>query len=156
MDSNTNILDRFEYINLPNFYINRYEILLVHSCTDEEDDFTGFIKDEFEDNILLQLVLVYINNSTVDINKNKKLPWLYDYLSKHDLLPPNGKLYPNFCIINIKIYLSIFINLSKIVSTLFSKTLSMLFTFKKTFSTKLFLSTSSILCLQNDFVIFCE
>lgn len=104
MDSNTNILDRFEYINLPNFYINRYEIMLVHSFTDEEDDFTSFIKDEFEDNILLQLVLVYINNSTVDINKNKKLPWLYDYLSKYDLLPPNGKLYPNFCIINIKIY----------------------------------------------------
>ena len=78
--------------------------MLVHSFTDEEDDFTSFIKDEFEDNILLQLVLVYINNSTVDINKNKKLPWLYDYLSKYDLLPPNGKLYPNFCIINIKIY----------------------------------------------------
>ena len=104
MESNTNILDRFEYINLPNFYINRYEIMLVHSFTDEEDDFTSFIKDEFEDDILLQLVLVYINNSTVDINKNKKLPWLYDYLSKHDLLPPNGKLYPNFCIISIKIY----------------------------------------------------
>ena len=104
MDSSTNILDRFEYINLPNFYINRYEIMLVHSFTDEEDDFTSFIKDEFEDDILLQLVLVYINNSTVDINKNKKLPWLYDYLSKHDLLPPNGKLYPNFCIISIKIY----------------------------------------------------
>lgn len=104
MDSSTNILDRFEYINLPNFYINRYEIMLVHSFTDEEDDFTSFIKDEFEDNILLQLILVYINNSTVDINKNKKLPWLYDYLSKHDLLPPNGKLYPNFCIISIKIY----------------------------------------------------
>lgn len=104
MESNTNILDRFEYINLPNFYINRYEIMLVHSFTDEEDDFTSFIKDEFEDNILLQLVLVYINNSTIDINKNKKLPWLYDYLSKHDLLPPNGKLYPNFCIISIKIY----------------------------------------------------
>lgn len=104
MESSTNILDRFEYINLPNFYINRYEIMLVHSFTDEEDDFTSFIKDEFEDDILLQLVLVYINNSTVDINKNKKLPWLYDYLSKHDLLPPNGKLYPNFCIISIKIY----------------------------------------------------
>ena len=104
MDSNTNILDRFEYINLPNFYINRYEIMLVHTFTDEEDDFTSFIKDEFEDNILLQLVLVYINNSTVDINKNKKLPWLYDYLSKYDLLPPNGKLYPNFCIISINIY----------------------------------------------------
>ena len=104
MDSSTNILDRFEYINLPNFYINRYEIMLVHSFTDEEDDFTSFIKDEFEDNILLQLVLVYINNSTIDINKNKKLPWLYDYLSKYDLLPPNGKLYPNFCIISIKIY----------------------------------------------------
>ena len=104
MDSSTNILDKFEYINLPNFYINRYEIMLVHSFTDEEDDFTSFIKDEFEDDILLQLVLVYINNSTVDINKNKKLPWLYDYLSKHDLLPPNGKLYPNFCIISIKIY----------------------------------------------------
>ena len=104
MDSSTNILDRFEYINLPNFYINRYEIMLVHSFTDEEDDFTSFIKDEFEDDILLQLVLVYINNSTIDINKNKKLPWLYDYLSKHDLLPPNGKLYPNFCIISIKIY----------------------------------------------------
>ena len=104
MESSTNILDRFEYINLPNFYINRYEIMLVHSFTDEEDDFTSFIKDEFEDNILLQLVLVYINNSTVDINKNKKLPWLYDYLSKYDLLPPNGKLYPNFCIISIKIY----------------------------------------------------
>ena len=104
MDSSTNILDRFEYINLPNFYINRYEIMLIHSFTDEEDDFTSFIKDEFEDDILLQLVLVYINNSTIDINKNKKLPWLYDYLSKHDLLPPNGKLYPNFCIISIKIY----------------------------------------------------
>ena len=104
MESSTNILDRFEYINLPNFYINRYEIMLVHSFTDEEDDFTSFIKDEFEDNILLQLVLVYINNSTVDINKNKKLPWLYDYLSKYDLLPPNGKLYRNFCIITIKIY----------------------------------------------------
>lgn len=104
MESSTNILDRFEYINLPNFYINRYEIMLVHSFTDEEDDFTSFIKDEFEDDILLQLVLVYINNSTIDINKNKKLPWLYDYLSKHDLLPPNGKLYPNFCIISIKIY----------------------------------------------------
>ena len=104
MESSTNILDRFEYINLPNFYINRYEIMLVHSFTDEEDDFTSFIKDEFEDDILLQLVLVYINNSTVDINKNKKLPWLYDYLSKYDLLPPNGKLYPNFCIISIKIY----------------------------------------------------
>ena len=104
MDSSTNILDKFEYINLPNFYINRYEIMLVHSFTDEEDDFTSFIKDEFEDNILLQLILVYINNSTVDINKNKKLPWLYDYLSKYDLLPPNGKLYPNFCIISIKIY----------------------------------------------------
>ena len=104
MDSSTNILDKFEYINLPNFYINRYEIMLVHSFTDEEDDFISFIKDEFEDNILLQLILVYINNSTVDINKNKKLPWLYDYLSKHDLLPPNGKLYPNFCIISIKIY----------------------------------------------------
>ena len=104
MDSSTNILDKFEYINLPNFYINRYEIMLVHSFTDEEDDFTSFIKDEFEDDILLQLVLVYINNSTIDINKNKKLPWLYDYLSKHDLLPPNGKLYPNFCIISIKIY----------------------------------------------------
>ena len=104
MESSTNILDRFEYINLPNFYINRYEIMLVHSFTDEEDDFTSFIKDEFEDNILLQLILVYINNSTVDINKNKKLPWLYDYLSKYDLLPTNGKLYPNFCIISIKIY----------------------------------------------------
>ena len=104
MESSTNILDRFEYINLPNFYINRYEIMLVHSFTDEEDDFTSFIKDEFEDDILLQLVLVYINNSTIDINKNKKLPWLYDYLSKYDLLPPNGKLYPNFCIISIKIY----------------------------------------------------
>ena len=104
MESSTNILDRFEYINLPNFYINRYEIMLVHSFTDEEDDFTSFIKDEFEDNILLQLVLVYINNSTVDINKNKKLPWLYDYLSKYDLLPPNGKLYSNFCIISINIY----------------------------------------------------
>ena len=104
MESSTNILDRFEYINLPNFYINRYEIMLVNSFTDEEDDFTSFIKDEFEDDILLQLVLVYINNSTIDINKNKKLPWLYDYLSKYDLLPPNGKLYPNFCIISIKIY----------------------------------------------------
>ena len=68
MESSTNILDRFEYINLPNFYINRYEIMLVHSFTDEEDDFTSFIKDEFEDDILLQLVLVYINNSTIDIN----------------------------------------------------------------------------------------
>ena len=104
MESNTNILDRFEYINLPNFYINRYEIMLVHSFTDEEDDFTSFIKDEFEDDILLQLVLVYINNSTIDINKNKKLPWLYDYLVKYDLLPSNGKLYSNFCIISISIY----------------------------------------------------
>lgn len=104
MNSSTNILDRFEYISLPNFYINRYEIMLVHSFTDEEDDFTSFRKDEFEDNILLQLVLLYINNSTVDINKNKKLPWLYDYLSKYDLLPPNGKVYPNFCIISINIY----------------------------------------------------
>ena len=104
MSNSTNILDRFEYINLPNFYVDRYEIMLVHSFTDEEDDFISFPKDEFEDNILLQLVLVYINNSTVDINKNKKLPWLYDYLLKHDLLPPNGKLYPNFCIISISIY----------------------------------------------------
>ena len=104
MESNTNILDRFEYINLPNFYVNRYEIILIHSFTDEEDDFTSFIKDEFEDDILLQLVLVYINNSTVDINKNKKLPWLYDYLVKYDLLPPNGKVYPNFCIISINMY----------------------------------------------------
>lgn len=104
MNSSTNILDRFEYISLPNFYINRYEIMLVHSFTDEEDDFTSFRKDEFEDNILLQLVLLYINNSTVGINKNKKLPWLYDYLSKYDLLPPNGKVYPNFCIISINIY----------------------------------------------------
>lgn len=104
MNNSTNILDRFEYISLPNFYINRYEIMLAHSFTDEEDDFTSFRKDEFEDNILLQLVLLYINNSTVDINKNKKLPWLYDYLSKYDLLPPNGKVYPNFCIISINIY----------------------------------------------------
>lgn len=104
MNSSTNILDRFEYISLPNFYINRYEIMLVHSFTDEEDNFTSFRKDEFEDNILLQLILLYINNSTVDINKNKKLPWLYDYLSKYDLLPPNGKVYPNFCIISINIY----------------------------------------------------
>lgn len=104
MNSSTNILDRFEYISLPNFYINRYEIMLIHSFTDEEDNFTSFIKDEFENNILLQLVLLYINNSTVDINKNKKLPWLYDYLSKYDLLPPNGKVYPNFCIISINIY----------------------------------------------------
>lgn len=104
MSSSTNILDRFEYISLPNFYINRYEIMLVHSFTDEEDNFTSFRKDEFEDNILLQLILLYINNSTVDINKNKKLPWLYDYLSKYDLLPPNGKVYPNFCIISINIY----------------------------------------------------
>lgn len=104
MNSSTNVLDRFEYISLPNFYINRYEIMLAHSFTDEEDDFTSFRKDEFEDNILLQLVLLYINNSTVDINKNKKLPWLYDYLSKYDLLPPNGKVYPNFCIISINIY----------------------------------------------------
>ena len=104
MESSTNILDRFEYINLPNFYVNRYEIMLIHSFTDEECYFTSFPKDEFEDNVLLQLVLLYLNNSTVDINKNKKLPWLYDYLSKYDLLPPNGKLYPNFCIISIKIY----------------------------------------------------
>lgn len=104
MNSSTNILDRFEYISLPNFYINRYEIMLIHSFTDEEDNFTSFRKDEFEDNILLQLILLYINNSTVDINKNKKLPWLYDYLSKYDLLPPNGKVYPNFCIISINIY----------------------------------------------------
>ena len=104
MDSSTNILDRFEYINLPNFYVNRYEVILTHSFTDEEDDFISFPKDEFEDNILLQLVLVYINNSTVDINKNKKLPWLYDYLLKYDLLPSNGKVYPNFCIISINIY----------------------------------------------------
>lgn len=62
MNNSTNILDRFEYISLPNFYINRYEIMLAHSFTDEEDDFTSFRKDEFEDNILLQLVLLYINN----------------------------------------------------------------------------------------------
>ena len=104
MSNSTNILDRFEYINLPNFYINRYEIILIHSFTDEEDDFTSFPKDEFEDNVLLQLVLLYLNNSTVDINKNKKLPWLYDYLVKYDLLPSNGKVYPNFCIISINMY----------------------------------------------------
>lgn len=104
MNNSTNILDRFEYINLPNFYVNRYEIILIHSFTDEEDDFISFPKDEFEDNVLLQLVLLYINNSTVDINKNKKLPWLYDYLVKYDLLPPNGKVYPNFCIISINMY----------------------------------------------------
>lgn len=104
MNNSTNILDRFEYINLPNFYVNRYEIKLIHSFTDEEDDFTSFPKDEFEDNVLLQLVLLYLNNSTVDINENKKLPWLYDYLVKYDLLPPNGKVYPNFCIISINMY----------------------------------------------------
>lgn len=104
MNNNTNILDKFEYINLPNFYINRYEIKIIHSFTIEEDGFISITKDEFEDDILLQLVLVYINNSTVDINKNKKLPWLYDYLLKYDLLPPNGKIYPNFCIINMYIY----------------------------------------------------
>ena len=104
MSNSTNILDRFEYINLPNFYVNRYEIILIHSFTDEEDDFTSFPKDEFEDNVLLQLVLLYLNNSTVDINKNKKLPWLYDYLVKYDLLPSNGKVYPNFCIISINMY----------------------------------------------------
>ena len=104
MNNNTNILDRFEYINLPNFYVNRYEIILIHSFTDEEDDFTSFPKDEFEDNVLLQLVLLYLNNSTVDINKNKKLPWLYDYLVKYDLLPSSGKVYPNFCIISINMY----------------------------------------------------
>lgn len=104
MNNSTNILDRFEYINLPNFYINRYEIKIIHSFTNEEDGFISITKDEFEDDILLQLVLVYINNSTVDINKNKKLPWLYDYLLKYDLLPPNGKIYPNFCIINMCIY----------------------------------------------------
>ena len=117
MNNSTNILDRFEYINLPNFYVNRYEIILIHSFTTEEDGFIsitkdefeddGFIsitKDEFEDDILLQLVLLYINNSTVDINKNKKLPWLYDYLVKYDLLPSNGKVYPNFCIISINMY----------------------------------------------------
>ena len=104
MESSTNILDRFEYINLPNFYINRYEIMLIHSLTDEECYFTSFPKDEFEDNVLLQLVLLYLNNSTVDINKNKKLPWLYDYLVEYDLLPSNGKVYPNFCIISINMY----------------------------------------------------
>ena len=104
MNNSTNILDRFEYINLPNFYVNRYEIMLIHSFTNEESYFTSFPQDEFEDDILLQLILVYINNSTVDINKNKKLPWLYDYLVKYDLLPSNGKIYPNFCIISINMY----------------------------------------------------
>ena len=104
MNNNTNILDRFEYISLPIFSNDRYEIMLIHSFTDEEDSFISFTKEEFENNLLLQLVLLYINNSTIDINRNKKLPWLYDYLLKYDLLPPNGKVYPNFCIININIY----------------------------------------------------
>ena len=37
------------------------------------------------------------------INYKEKVQNPY-HLSKYDLLPPNGKLYPNFCIINIKIY----------------------------------------------------
>ena len=45
----------------------------------------------------------------------------------------------------------------KMISTLFSKTLSILFTFKKTFSTKPFLfSTFSIFYLQNNLVNFRE
>ena len=42
--------------------------------------------------------------TTVNINKNKKLPWLYDSLAKYDLLPHNGKVYQNFCIISINMY----------------------------------------------------
>ena len=42
MESNISVLKEFEYINLPNFYTNRYEIMLTHSFTEEEDDFIKF------------------------------------------------------------------------------------------------------------------
>lgn len=31
MESNISVLKEFEYINLPNFYTNRYEVMLTHS-----------------------------------------------------------------------------------------------------------------------------
>ena len=104
MENNISVLKEFEYINLPNFYTNRYEVMVTHSFTEEEDDFIKFSKDEFENNTLLQLVLLYINSSDRNINKNEKLPWLYEYLARYDFLPSYGKVYPHFTIDNLRIY----------------------------------------------------